>query len=232
MQTGGKLLSIVVPMFNEEPTVGDIIRRLKAVLEATGFRFEVIVVDDFSRDHSVMIAGKESVKVVGLKHHFGKGNALRVGFAEARGDIIATIDSDGSHLPEELPLLLRPVARGKADFVIGSRFLDNGEGTSKNINQAGNRLFTALIRILIVNPISDSQSGYRVMTRQVLQNMRLKSVGYEIESEMLVKTARKHFRIREVPITSKQRTYGRSGVDPLVDGCKILLSILSAYVRS
>jgi len=232
MQTGGKLLSVVVPMFNEEPTVGDVIRRLKIVLDATGFRYEVIAVDDFSTDKSVEVAKKQGVRVEGLKHHMGKGYALRAGFAHAKGDLVATIDSDGSHLPEELPLLLLPIAQDKADLVIGSRFLNNGEGTTKEINKIGNRLFNNLIKSLTGNPISDSQSGFRVMTRHVLKSMRLKSSGYEIESEMLVKTARKRFRIMEVPITYEQRTYGRSGIDPLRDGFQILLSILSAYVRS
>jgi glycosyltransferase involved in cell wall biosynthesis len=231
MQTGGKLLSVVVPMFNEEPTVGDIIRRLRSVLEDSGFRYEVIVVDDFSSDKSVEAAQKRGVTVVGLKQHMGKGFALRAGFAKANGELIATIDSDGSHLPEELPLLLLPIAQNNADLVIGSRFSNNGEGTTKKINKIGNRIFNNLIKNLTGNHISDSQSGYRVMTRRVLRSMRLNSCGYEIESEMLVKTAQKRFRIMEVPITYEQRTYGRSGIDPLRDGFRILASILTAFVR-
>jgi hypothetical protein len=79
--------------------------------------------------------------------------------------------------------------------------------------------------------ITDSQSGYRAVKREVLRSQKLKSGEYEIESEMLVKTAKKKFRITEVPISFEQRTYGRSGVDPVVDGFKILLSIVSAYVK-
>ena len=158
----------------------------------------------------------------------GKGYALRAGFSKAKGEFIATIDSDGSHLPEELPLLLLPVALGKADLVIGSRFLNHGEGTTKKINKVGNRLFNSLIEVLAGSPISDSQSGYRVIARQVLESMKLKSGTYEIESEMLVKTARRRFRVVEVPITYEQRTYGRSGIDPLRDGFKILVSIVTA----
>ncbi len=231
MQTGGKLLSVVVPMHNEEPTIGTVISHLKTVLEATGFQYEIIVVDDCSSDNSVGVVGKLNVRVVRLRQHMGKGYALRAGFARAKGNIIATIDSDGSHLPEELPLLLLPVAKGQADMVIGCRF--NGEETTatRRINQAGNRLFNGLIKFLTRNPICDSQSGYRVLTAQVLRSMNLKSGEYEIESEMLVKTARKHFRIREVPITFEQRTYGRSQIDPLADGFKILVSILSAFLR-
>lgn len=232
MRTDGKRLSVVVPVFNEEPTVGDIVRRLKKVLEELGFRYEVIVVDDCSTDDSLDTAKKQNVFVYKLKRHLGKGYALRAGFAKAKGDWVATMDSDGSHLPEELPLLVLPIAQGKADLVIGSRFLNNGEGTKSKINKAGNHLFNKLIRSLTARPISDSQSGYRVMTRSVLANMMLGSGGYEIESEMLVKSARKQFRIVEVPITYDQRTYGRSGIDPLRDGLKILASILWAYLRS
>ena len=231
MQTDGKLLSIVVPMFNEEPTVGNVIERLKAVLQSAGFKHEIIVVDDCSRDKSLQVALSQQATVYRLKQHMGKGYALRAGFAKAKGDIIATLDSDGSHRPEELPLLLNPLLHGQADLVIGSRFSTLTSATSRR-NQAGNRLFNVLIEILTRNPISDSQSGYRVMTSEVLRSMNLKSGGYEIESEMLVKTVRNGFRIKEVPISFEQRTYGRSQIDPLIDGFKILLSILSACVRS
>jgi glycosyltransferase involved in cell wall biosynthesis len=231
MQTDGKLLSVVVPLFNEEPTVGNVIERLETVLQETGFRHEIIVVDDCSRDKSLQVALGQHVAVYRLRQHMGKGYALRAGFAKAKGDIIATIDSDGSHRPEELPLLLNRILHGQADLVIGSRFSTLTSATSRR-NQAGNRLFNVLIEILTRNPISDSQSGYRVMTSEVLRSMNLKSGGYEIESEMLVKTVRNGFRIKEVPISFEQRTYGRSQIDPLVDGFKILLSIMSAYVRS
>lgn len=232
MQTGGKLLTVVVPMFNEEPTVGNVINRLKIVLEGTGYNFEIIAIDDCSKDGSAEVAQKKGVSVYRLEQHMGKGYALRTGFFKAKGDFIATIDSDGSHLPEEFPLLLLPISQGKADLVIGSRFMNNGPGTSKKINKIGNRMFNRLIQVLTLNPISDSQSGYRVMSRRVLDSLELSSKEYEIESEMLVKTACKGFRITEVPISFEQRTYGRSGVDPLVDGFKILMSILFAFVRS
>jgi len=231
MQTDGMLLSIVVPMRNEGRTVGNIISRLKKVLDTTGFIYELLVIDDCSGDNSVTEALAQGARVIALKEHRGKGYALRAGFLKAKGNLIATIDSDGSHLPEELPLLLLPVAQGDADLVIGCRF--NGQPTSatRRVNQAGNRLFNSLIRALIRNSICDSQSGYRVMTAKVLRSMILMSNEYQIESEMLVKTAKRRFRIREVKITFEQRTYGRSGVDPILDGIKILTSILWAYLR-
>jgi glycosyltransferase involved in cell wall biosynthesis len=231
MQPNGKLLSVVVPMFNEEPTIGNVISRLESTLLKNGVQFEIIVVDDCSIDKSLEVAKKYNVKLFTFKQNMGKGYSLRAGFAKAKGDLIATMDSDGSHRPEELPLLLKLLLKDEADLVIGSRFSKPTSATSRR-NQAGNRLFNNLIRFLTGNPVSDSQSGYRVMTSKVLKSMTLISAEYEIESEMLVKTVRKGFRIREVPITFEQRTYGRSQIDPLVDGFKILCSIIIAFLRT
>jgi glycosyltransferase involved in cell wall biosynthesis len=142
MHSDGNLLSVVVPVFNEEPTVGNVIDRIKRVLTEVGVQYEVLVVDDCSTDRSVQVALGRYVRVLHFKQHMGKGYALRAGFSKAKGNLIATIDSDGSHLPEEFPLLLTPVLEGKADLVIGSRFLNNGKGTTKKINKIGNRLST------------------------------------------------------------------------------------------
>ena len=223
------LLSIIIPVFNEELTVGNVIRRTKAVAETAGLEHEIIVVDDFSEDGSLEISKKMGTKVYRLNRRMGKGYALRAGFAKAKGDIIVTIDSDGSHRPEELPLLLAPILRNQADLVIGSRYSGKKSVSARKLNAFGVTLFDALIEFFTKTKVSDSQSGYRAMKSAVLRNMRLDSEGYEIESEMLVKIARRGFRVKEVPISFEQRTYGRSGLDPLVDGFKILLSIASAY---
>jgi glycosyltransferase involved in cell wall biosynthesis len=161
----------------------------------------------------------------------GKGYALRAGFAKAKGDIITTIDSDGSHRPEELSSLLNPILQDKADLVIGSRYLSHKPATAKKLNIIGVRLFNFLIKVLTRADVSDSQSGYRVMQASILRNMRLESNGYEIESEMLVKTVQQGFRVREVPISFEQRTYGVSRLDPMADGFKILFSIMLAYAK-
>ncbi len=225
------LISVVIPAFNEELTIGNVIERLTAVMQKTGFKYEIIVVDDCSTDKSLEISKNHGVKVFSLKKHMGKGYALRAGFAKAKGDIVTTIDSDGSHRPEELPRLLTPILQNKADLVIGSRYLSQKPVATKKLNAAGVRLFNFLIKILTRAGVSDSQSGYRVMKSVVLRNMRLKSSEYEIESEMLVKTARQGFRVVEVPISFEQRTYGTSRLDPMVDGFKILLSIVLAYIK-
>ena len=231
MDRNETLLSVVIPVFNEERTISNVIERLKATAQKMGFKHEIIVVDDGSKDRSMEISKSQSVKVCSLKKHMGKGYALRVGFAKAKGEIIATIDSDGSHRPEELPLLLTPILRDQADFVIGSRFMQEKPSSARELNAIGVRLFNILIGILTRTEISDSQSGYRAMKSEILKVLKLKSGEYEIESEMLVKIAHRGFRIKEVPIRFEQRTYGKSRLDPMVDGFKILSSIVLAYIK-
>ena len=225
------MLSVIIPVYNEELTIGNIIDRVKAVVKQTGLKNEVIVVDDCSYDKSLEVAKGHSAKVYTLKSHLGKGYALRAGFVKAKGDIVVTIDSDGSHKPEELPLVIAPIVQNKADLVIGSRYLNQKNVAARKLNAFGVKLFNSLIELLTGVAITDSQSGYRAMKREVLKSQNPQAAGYEIESEMLVKTAQKNFRITEVPISFEQRTYGRSGVDPLIDGFKILLSIVSAYMK-
>jgi glycosyltransferase involved in cell wall biosynthesis len=231
MDKNETLLSIVIPLFNEEPTIGHVISRLKLTLRRIGLASEIIVVDDSSEDRSVEISRSQGVRVYTLKKHMGKGYALRAGFAKAKGQIIATIDSDGSHRPEELSLLLAPILHNRADLVIGSRFLGGEPVSGKTFNVAGVRLFNFLVKVFTRASVSDSQSGYRVVTAAVLKQLRLGSDEYQIETEMLVKTAKRGFRVEEVPISFEQRTYGRSRLDPIVDGFKILLSIITSYMK-
>jgi len=225
------MLSIIIPVYNEELTIGKINDRTKEAAGKIGLPYEIIVINDLSYDHSLEVALKRKVRVFSLKAHLGKGYALRAGFAQARGDIIVTIDSDGSHWPEELNEVLTPVLAGEVDMVIGSRYMNHKHVAARKLNKFGVRIFNYLIQLFTGVAITDSQSGYRAMKREVLEGQKLKSGEYEIESEMLVKTAKAGFRVAEVPITFEQRTYGRSGVDPMVDGSKILFSIFMAYIK-
>ena len=225
------LLSIIIPVFNEELTIGNIIDRTKTSAEKIGVPYEVIVVDDHSYDKSLEVAKTRNVRLLSLKQHLGKGCALRAGFAKAKGKIIVTIDSDASHRPEELSEVLEPILEDEADLVIGSRYLNHKSVAARKLNAFGVRIFNYLIQLFTGVAITDSQSGFRAMKIEVLKKQKLKSGEYEIESEMLVKTAKQGFRVTEVPISFEQRTYGRSGVDPMIDGAKILLSIVFSYVK-
>jgi glycosyltransferase involved in cell wall biosynthesis len=225
------LLSIIIPVYNEELTIGNIIDRTKNALQQIGLKYEIIVVDDHSHDKSLDVARKHGARLFSLKEHLGKGYVLRAGFAKAKGDIIVTIDSDGSHRPEELQEVLTPVLEDRADLVIGSRYLNHKPVATRKLNAFGVKIFNYLIALFTGVAVTDSQSGYRSMRREVLKKQKLYAREYEIESEMLIKTVKAGFRVAEVPISFEQRTYGRSGIDPVWDGSKILYSIMLAHFR-
>jgi glycosyltransferase involved in cell wall biosynthesis len=225
------LLSIIIPVYNEELTIGNIIDRTKNALQQIGLKYEIIVVDDHSHDKSLDVARKHGARLFSLKEHLGKGYVLRAGFAKAKGDIIVTIDSDGSHRPEELQEVLTPVLEDRADLVIGSRYLNHKPVATRKLNAFGVRIFNYLIDLFTGVAVTDSQSGYRSIRREVLKKQKLYAREYEIESEMLIKTVKAGFRVAEVPISFEQRTYGHSGVDPVWDGSKILYSIMLAHFR-
>ncbi len=224
------LISVIIPVFNEGLTIGNVIERVKKAIEGMQFPYEILVVDDCSTDDSLEVSKSRKVKVYQLKQHMGKGYALRLGFREAQGEIIVTLDSDGSHNPEELPKLLDPILNGEADLVIGSRFLHGKNVFHNELNKIGVYLFNFFVRMLTGKATTDSQSGYRVIRSTILKELNLMSNGYEIESEMLIKVLKNGHRVKEVPIKFEQRTYGKSKLDPFKDGVKIFKSILVARV--
>ena len=224
-------VSVVIPVFNEEVTVGDIVTRTKKTLEKMGVIHEVLVVDDGSDDRSADVAQERKAQVLRYSHQ-GKGFALRSGFRQAKGKLVVTLDADGSHQPEEIPLVLRYLMEDRADFVVGSRFSNWEAKKTKipKINRIGNRLFNNLTRYLTGVKISDTQSGFRAIRANLIKKMNLTSKGYEVESEMLVKALRIGARVTETPISFDQRTVGNSKLDPLRDGARILYAIIASYL--
>ena len=224
-------VSVIIPVFNEEATVGDIITRTKNTLEKMGVKHEVLVVDDGSDDMSADIALERKATVL-RDFHQGKGIALRSGFRHAKGEMVVTVDADGSHKPEEIPLVLRFLIENRADFVVGSRFANSEVNKTKipKINRTGNRLFNNLTGYLTGVKISDSQSGFRAIRTRLIKRMKLRSQGYEVESEMLIKALKMGARVAETPISFDQRTVGNSKLDPLKDGARILYAIITSYL--
>ncbi|MBC7130691.1 glycosyltransferase family 2 protein [Candidatus Bathyarchaeota archaeon] len=230
MRKSKPLVSVIIPVFNEEHTVGDVVKRAKSTLESAGLSYELLVVDDGSSDNSIKMALSSHAKVLALKRHVGKGYALRAGFSKAQGEIIVTLDSDGSHDPSELLNVIEPVLKGEADLSIGSRFLNRQNVFRKGVNKVGAQILNFIIRFLTGCKLSDSQSGYRAFKSSMIKVITLKSVGYEIESEMLIKAIKHGFRTKEVPIRFEQRTYGKSSLDPIKDGLRILIVSLTAFL--
>ena len=224
-------VSVVIPVFNEEVTIGDIVTRTKKTMENMRASYEILVVDDGSVDRSADIANKLKAHVL-REAHQGKGYSLRSGFRQTRGELIVTLDADGSHKPEEIPLVLQYIRENKADFVIGSRFFNSEVNNNKisRVNRIGNKLFNNLIGYLTGIRISDSQSGFRAIRASIIKKMKMSSRGYEVESEMLVKALRMGVRVAEIPISFDQRTVGNSKLDPIRDGLRILYAIIISYL--
>lgn len=224
------IVSVVIPAYNEEKTIEEILLRTNKTMETIGIPYEIIVVDDGSSDKTRLLAERNKATVLSNGTNMGKGCALRRGFQKAAGNIIITMDADGSHEPEEIPKLLKPLLNG-VDIVAGSRFLGNREKDSvKKLHIVGNHFFNLLILLLTRKRITDSQTGFRAFKKKVVQEIKITSEGYEIETELTVKTLKNGYLLQEEPITCRQRKEGYSHLNPLRDGFKIFKNIIKASI--
>ncbi len=221
------VISVVIPAFNEERNIAGIITQTEEALQAFNLPYEVIVVDDGSKDNTRHCASNNRAQLISYFTNRGKGYAVRTGLAKARGQILVTLDADGSHRPDEIPKLVRPLLHG-VDVVIGSRFLSSNGKVTSRLHTLGNHLFNLLILLFTQKKITDSQTGFRAFKRQALRGIGLFSNGYEIESELTVKTLKNGFKVQEEPISCDPRKSGYSKLSPLKDGLTILKTILKA----
>jgi glycosyltransferase involved in cell wall biosynthesis len=221
------VISIIVPAYNEEKTIGRVLSDTISIMDETEVPYEIIVVDDGSTDKTGLIASDYEVSLITNKKNRGKGYSLKKGLQYAHGDIIVTMDADGEHKPEELPNLIKPLFNG-TDIVAGSRFIASNQNATSKLNHIGNRFFNTTILILTGKTVTDSQTGFRAIRRDVLNTFDLESDGYEIEAEITVKSLKNGFTFKETPITVERRKYNSSKLRLLSDGPRILRAILKS----
>jgi glycosyltransferase involved in cell wall biosynthesis len=225
------IVSVVIPAYNEEENIGDLLVRTNATLETIGVPYEIIVVDDGSDDETRLMAMKNKATVLSNGTNRGKGYALKKGIQNANGNILITMDADGSHRPEEIPKLLVPLLNG-ADVVFGSRFIGKAEQDStKKLHIFGNKLFNLLIALLTGKRVMDSQTGFRAYKKKKIEEIEITSKGYEVETELTVKSLKNGYVIHEEPITFERRQNGSSHLSPLFDGIKIFKTIVKASIN-
>lgn len=224
-------LSIIMPAFNERQTIRAIVQRVLAV-DLGPIGKELILVDDASTDGTREILkemdGRPEVRVVYHERNLGKGAAVARGLREATGDIVLVQDTDLEYTPDDYPLLLRPILEDDADVVFGSRFLGSPRGHRVLYfwHAVGNKLLTFISNAFTNLNLTDMETGYKVMRREVADRLDLRSQRFGIEPEITSKVARLGVRIYEVPISYRGRTYAEGKKIGLIDAVQALWTIV------
>jgi glycosyltransferase involved in cell wall biosynthesis len=221
------VLSVVIPAYNEVKTVERLLRRVREV----PIRLEVIVVDDGSRDGTrdlLTRLEREGLVDVLVFHEVnqGKGAALRTGFRSATGDIVVVQDADLEYDPLQLPMLMEPILREQADAVYGSRFLGGPHRVLFFWHSVGNRVLTLMSNMFTDVNLTDMETCYKMVRRDLLQSLPLSAHRFGIEPELTARLAQAGARIYEMPITYHGRTYAEGKKIGWRDGVSALWSIV------
>jgi glycosyltransferase involved in cell wall biosynthesis len=222
------VVSVVIPCFNEEHTVAELVRRVLA----QDHRKQVILVDDASTDATGAILEKlarehDEVRVFTLPANRGKGAALRRGFEEVRGDVVIVQDADLEYDPKDYTELLEPIFSGSADAVFGSRFMG---GRPHRVlyfwHMAGNKFLTLLSNMFTNLNLTDVETGCKAFRAEVVQQLDLREDRFGFEPEITAKLARARCRIYEVGVSYRGRTYKEGKKVDWKDGFRAIYAIV------
>lgn len=209
-----KKLSIIIPVFNERSTIKEILKRIEAA-ETNGFEKEIIIIDDFSNDgtREVLNGLDSGYKVFFHDKNAGKGAAVKKGFEKATGDIVLIQDADLEYDPDDYSRLIQPIVSGRADIVYGSRFLKSDVTSQNKIVYRRGYLFSKLLNwlsnLLSGLRLSDMYVCYKVFSSEAAGRItpEIKSRRFGIDPELTALAAKNKFRVLEVPIRYRGRTY-------------------------
>ena len=226
-QASRKLLSAVIPCYNESGTIREVISRVRA---APVKSLEIIVVDDCSSDGTRLILEREIAplveKIVYHERNRGKGAALRSGFREATGHVVVVQDADLEYDPSEYPRLIDPILNHGADVVFGSRFMG---GSAHRVvyfwHMVANRMLTLASNCMTNLNLTDMQTGYKAFRREIIQSIEIEEDRFGFEPEITAKVAKKRCVVYEVGISYYGRTYDQGKKISLKDAFRALYAI-------
>lgn len=230
-------LSIIVPIYNEEKTVLDILKRVQN-LEINGIEKETVLVNDGSSDNTKnilenFIKNKKNIKVISHLKNQGKGAAVRSGIKNATGDYIVIQDADLEYNPEDIKKLIGPILEKKSEVVYGTRLkrLPNFSKEERTfqflLHYIGNKFLSFLTSILYGQWITDMETCYKLFPKKAVEDIKLNAKGFEFEPEITAKLFKKGYGILEVPITTKPRGYDQGKkLNTFKDGSLALWNLL------
>ena len=220
------LLSIIMPVYNEEKSLEDIILKVKK----TPYEKEIIIIDDGSTDKSRTILEKyqhdKEIRLVFTERNMGKGAALRKGFAIAKGEIFIIQDADLEYDPIDYPRLINPILQNKADIVFGSRFFGESHRTLYFWHFLGNKFLTTFSNVLNNINLSDMETGYKAFRKEIIQSIKLRCNRFGFEPEFTAKISRKKYKIYETAIQYHGRTYEEGKKITWKDGVRSVIAIM------
>jgi glycosyltransferase involved in cell wall biosynthesis len=214
---------IGIPAFNEEKNIASIILKLKKITNT------IIVCNDGSSDLTSVIAEELGAIVINHSKNLGYGAAIRSIFLKAKemnSDILVTFDADGQHRIEDIETVIQPIIENKTDIVIGSRFLNEEQDQVPEYRKVGIKIITKVTNASINQKITDSQSGFRAYSKQVLEKLTPSDVGMGISTEILIKSSKMEFKILEVPIKILYEGENTSTHNPISHGTSVLFSTI------
>jgi glycosyltransferase involved in cell wall biosynthesis len=221
-------VSFVVPVFNEEATIGEVLDRI-ALLDLDA---QTIVVDDGSTDGSAELAERAGATVVRQRHR-GKGAAIRAAIPFVDGEIVVIQDADMEYDPAEVPALIEPIRSGVADVVFGSRLVGGRPQRAYLFwHKVGNRFLSLLTGVLYNTTLSDMETGYKAFRAEVLRSLDLREDGFGIEPEITGEVCRRHLRVYELPISYYGRTFAEGKKITWRDGLKAIGVLVTVRLRS
>lgn len=217
-------VAILIPCFNEEATIGKVVRDFRAALPEA----EVYVYDNNSTDRTREIAEQAGARV-GTETKQGKGFVIQTMFREVDADVFVLVDGDDTYSAKDAGRLIEPILQGRADMVVGSRLRSHTQEAFRPLHRFGNFFFTTLFNLLFRARLSDMLSGYRAMTRELAKSIHIRSGGFDIETELTIRTVESGYRVTEVPLPYGERPEGSvSKLRTLPDGIRVLTRMLIA----